>query len=99
MSPANAACLAASKFKSLPINNSASNSLVIDSSKSNKLPAAAAIVSTEVPKDFATDTALAKPPGNFCILILVNPVILLASSNTFFKSNLIPNSFSVSTKV
>jgi len=34
-------CLAFSKFKSFPINNSASNSFLIDSSKFNKEPAIA----------------------------------------------------------
>lgn len=40
-SPSKAACLAFSKFRFLPVNNSASSSLDIDCSKSSKLPAIA----------------------------------------------------------
>ena len=57
-SPSKAACLAFSKFKSLPVNNSASNSLDIDCSKSSKLPAIASTLFKFKPNFRASIAAL-----------------------------------------
>ena len=72
----NANCLAFSKFRSLPNNNSASNSLVIDDSKSSKLPAIPSISLNWNPKDFAVATALA----NSAVLIPKETVVALDTS-------------------
>ena len=89
-SPANATALALSKFKSLPINNSASNSALIEDSKSNKACPAAATSSKLAPNNFAWVTASAiasiLPPK----LALTAPVTLAVSSKICLKSNWTP---------
>ena len=59
-SPSRAICLAFSKLRSLPSKSSASNSLAMDCSKSNKLPAIESILSRLNPIFLASNAALAK---------------------------------------
>jgi len=59
-------CLAFSRVRSLPNNNSASNSEVIESSNCKSELLIAATFSTVVPNAFACTTAFANAPGWAC---------------------------------
>ena len=91
--------LAFSRLISLPINNSASNSFLIELSKSNKLPAIASTVAKLAPNNLASAAALANSTGFLPNETAIAALTLLISSNIAFAFNATPFCFEIAPTV